>query len=792
MAEVITRNLGVVTAYKYAQLGGYTGTEAEFEALLANVATYSSEAMSAAELAAASLTDAEEYRNLAESYAVGTDGEARSGDATDNAKYYYELAEDSATTAVAAAEAASGSEETIQGYATTASDKSDLAVASATAAAESERNAALSEDHASGYESTASSAAESALNSKNYAQSYAIGTSGSVRAGDATDNAKYYKEQAASSATTAVTKAGEASASAANALSYKNTAVSAKDDAEAAATAASNSALTASAAEGYANTAESYAIGTSGTVRPGDATDNAKYYKEQAALSAGDAAQSALDAAGSASSASDLVAEALADIEVASDVISSADDAVRACENVEAELDLKLDKANVTRSNAVNTEGYAIDAREANPDVEGSLAYQIEHVMDVLPFGFGINNGVYGYIKEGESTVTPFRNPTGDAIAANVLSGKTFANSASDSNTGTMANRGAVSQSLNCGESYTVPIGYHNGSGTVTANSLASQTGVDAGKTAAGSGQVLTGYQAWVNGEPVTGTMANQGKKTQALNCGGSYTIPEGYHDGTGAVTANSLASQTGVDSGKTAAAAGQILTGYQAWANGSKVTGNMTNRGATTYTLAAGGTYTIPEGYHNGNGAVGAKTLAEQMPIDSGKTAATATQILTGYQAYVAGSKVSGSMANNGTVNTSLNCGNSYTIPAGYHSGSGKVTANTLASQTSADSGYSNAGNAQILSGYQAWSNGTKRTGSMATLTSSNFTGAHSSSTAGAASTYTVTSSKAGYVANGTAVNTLTAGTSATIATTAATGTKTINCVPGYYNKITVNQTNA
>ena len=39
--------------------------------------------------------------------------------------------------------------------------------------------------------------------------------------------------------------------------------------------------------------------------------------------------------------------------------------------------------------------------------------------------------------------------------------------------------------------------------------------------------------------------------------------------------------------------------------------------------------------------------------------------------------------MVNNGAKTASLNCGGSYTIPAGYHNGSGKITANTAASQS-------------------------------------------------------------------------------------------------------------
>ncbi len=78
----------------------------------------------------------------------------------------------------------------------------------------------------------------------------------------------------------------------------------------------------------------------------------------------------------------------------------------------------------------------------------------------------------------------------------------------------------------------------------MTANSLASQTVVDSGKSAAGAAQILTGYQAYVNGSKVSGTMANRGAVTQSLACGGSYTIPAGYHNGSGKVIANSLASQ--------------------------------------------------------------------------------------------------------------------------------------------------------------------------------------------------------------------------------------------------------
>ena len=93
------------------------------------------------------------------------------------------------------------------------------------------------------------------------------------------------------------------------------------------------------------------------------------------------------------------------------------------------------------------------------------------------------------------------KQATGTALVSEVLKGKTFSNSSGVGLTGTMANNGAISKTLNAGQSYTVPAGYHNGSGKVTANSLASQT-----QATAVAGDILTGKTAWVNGQKLTGT----------------------------------------------------------------------------------------------------------------------------------------------------------------------------------------------------------------------------------------------------------------------------------------------
>lgn len=88
------------------------------------------------------------------------------------------------------------------------------------------------------------------------------------------------------------------------------------------------------------------------------------------------------------------------------------------------------------------------------------------------------------------------------AIESNVLSGKTFyAGNNNDIRIGTMVNRGNISQSLNAGGSYTIPAGYHSGSGKVIANSLSSQT-----QGTATAADIEYGKTAWVNGSRITGT----------------------------------------------------------------------------------------------------------------------------------------------------------------------------------------------------------------------------------------------------------------------------------------------
>lgn len=89
---------------------------------------------------------------------------------------------------------------------------------------------------------------------------------------------------------------------------------------------------------------------------------------------------------------------------------------------------------------------------------------------------------------------------TGTAADTQVLDGQTYYNTdAKTKRTGKMGNRGTPSVNLNCGGRYDIAAGYYGG-GSITANSLASQTPGNA--TAP---YIYSGLTAWVNGVKLTG-----------------------------------------------------------------------------------------------------------------------------------------------------------------------------------------------------------------------------------------------------------------------------------------------
>ncbi len=75
----------------------------------------------------------------------------------------------------------------------------------------------------------------------------------------------------------------------------------------------------------------------------------------------------------------------------------------------------------------------------------------------------------------------------------------------------------------------------------------------------------------------------------------------------------------------------------------------------------------------HDKSGAIIEGTCT--FDVDSTDATANATEILSGKTGYVAGNKVTGTMPNKGAVNGSITTKDEeFTIPAGYHDGSGKV----------------------------------------------------------------------------------------------------------------------
>lgn len=233
---------------------------------------------------------------------------------------------------------------------------------------------------------------------------------------------------------------------------------------------------------------------------------------------------------------------------------------------------------------------------------------------------------------------------------------------------GTMPNNGSVNGTLDTSNtSYAIPKGYHDGSGTInvipeskTVNSLSSD---GTGTVAATSGKVLDSVKIEVGKSVADRT---------TLNAGETATISKGYVSDEITITANPLKNQT-----PGTATESKILANETAWVNGSKVTGTIQSKSASTITpntkdqtISAGqylsGTQTI-KGDANlvaGNilkgksifgvaGTVTAEANSAAHTVPTGKIAVSAANILSGKTAWNGIAWVDGTMADKSNTTT-------------------------------------------------------------------------------------------------------------------------------------------
>ena len=241
-----------------------------------------------------------------------------------------------------------------------------------------------------------------------------------------------------------------------------------------------------------------------------------------------------------------------------------------------------------------------------------------------------------------------------------------------------IVNRGAVSATIQEGDTYTIPAGYHNGSGTVQ--------GVGGG-----------------------GHYELQAKTATPTKSQQSISPDSGYY-GLSSVTVGAIPAAyqdvTSVDATASDVLANKIIVE----ADGTVTTGTMPNNGAVSATLDTTTTsYTVPAGYHSGLGSVSVvleqksvtpTTSAQTITPTSGKvlssvavsaipanfgdaTGKTVTDANLLYGITAIGIDngsavtVTGAMTNNGAVTATIDgtTTTSYTIPAGYHNGSGTIS---------------------------------------------------------------------------------------------------------------------
>ena len=164
-----------------------------------------------------------------------------------------------------------------------------------------------------------------------------------------------------------------------------------------------------------------------------------------------------------------------------------------------------------------------------------------------------------------------------------------------------IADNGAVSKKLDTTTtSYTVPAGYHNGSGTVSIE-LEEKTVTANGDVTPTAGKVLSKVTVNVENAPTL-----QEKSVTPTKSEQSVTPDEGY-DGLSQVTVGAIPANFADVTNVTAAQSDVLANKIFVDSTGTEKAGTMVNNGAVAATIdgLTVTSYTVPAGYHNGSGTV-------------------------------------------------------------------------------------------------------------------------------------------------------------------------------------------